>query len=113
VGQPKVGDAIRLIKFQGDLRLWLVGEVPCEVEPAWLVASHDGRSAAVVVAMIDHEFGLSLDRTADQLAEPLTEQVDICQALPNSLTRDFDTPSEADADRFIDFEQWHVSERIG
>jgi hypothetical protein len=55
VVQPEVGDAIRLVEFKGDSRGWLIWELPGEVEPAWLGASHDGRSAAVVVAVIDLE----------------------------------------------------------
>jgi len=114
VGQLEGGGATRLFEFHPHLRGWLIGEVPGEVESAGSGASQDGRSAAVVVAVVHHEFGLSTDDTADQLAQPLTEQVGICDALPYPSTRDFNTPSEADVDRIVvDLDQWHGSEPIG
>src|SRR5262245_25161161 len=107
--EPEVGDAIRLFKLHVDLRSWLIREVPGEVEFAWLGEGHDSGPTAVVVAVVDHEVRLSPDRTADQLPQPLTDQVGIRHALPHPRTRNFDAPSEADVDRFINLDQWHGS----
>ena len=49
MAQPEVGDAVSLLEHQGDLRGWLIGEVPGEVEPAGLGAGHDGRAAVVTL----------------------------------------------------------------
>lgn len=51
--------------------------------------------------MIDHELGVRPDRAADQLAEPLTEQVGIRYAPPHPSAKDLDTPGEADVGRFM------------
>src|SRR5215470_897021 len=102
VAQVDVGDAIQLIEYQGHSRFWLIGEVPGEIEPARLGIRDNGRPAAVVIAVIDHELRLSPDLTVDQFAQPMTQQVGIRYALPNPSTRSVDPPSEADVDRFLD-----------